>query len=169
LLAARTGKLRRPTVVAVGGFVVQAAAMCVIPYLGGEVGAGAALLVFGLCNGLGNAILFTAGQRWTPPYVLGRVMGLMMMCMFGSYPLSVVLAGLVVRHTGASLFFPIAGVVTGLAFLAGLSQQEYRAFGTKKPDGSYLLAGLKGMNGTATPTTSGTTEGAEVAPTPAGR
>jgi MFS family permease len=150
LLAARAGKLRKPTVVAVGGFVVQAVATCLIPYLGGEVGAAVMLLIFGVCNGLGNAILFTAGQRWTPPYVLGRVMGLMMMCMYGSYPLSVALGGLVVHHTGAALFFPIAGVVTGLAFLGGLSQQQYRDFGSVKPDGTSLLAGLKNLNGTAT-------------------
>jgi MFS family permease len=171
LLAARTGKLRKPAIVAAGAFVVMAAVMCLIPYLGGEPGAAAALFVFGGCNGLGNVIFFTAGQRWTPPHVLGRVMGLIMMCMFGTFPLSVALTGILVHHLGPTLFFPIAGVIMGLAFLGGLSQKEYRDFGSVQADGTYLLAGMKGLGKAvvdpATMTT--TSEGAEGARTPADR
>ena len=156
LAAARTGNLRQPTIVAAIAFLVYAASMALIPYLGGEAGAAAALFVFGGTQGLGNAIFFTAGQRWTPPYVLGRVFGLMMLCTFGTYPLSVALAGLLVHHIGPTLFFPIAGAVTGAAFLGGLTQREYREFGSALPDGSYLLAGLKGRNSFVTsPATAG--------------
>jgi len=144
LAAARTGSLRKPTIVAAFAFLVYAASMALIPYVGGEAGAAAALFVFGGTQGLGNSIFFTAGQRWTPPYVLGRVFGLMMLCTFGTYPLSVALAGILVHHIGPTLFFPIAGAVTGAAFLGGLTQREYREFGSALPDGSYLLAGLKG-------------------------
>jgi MFS family permease len=145
LLAARTGRLRKPTIVAALAFVVQAAVMCLVPYAG-EAGAAAALFVFGACNGLGNVIFFTAGQRWTPQYLLGRIMGLMMMCTLGAYPASVALTGILVHHLGPALFFPIAGAVTGAAFLGGLSQREYRDFGSVQPDGTYLLAGLKGRS-----------------------
>jgi hypothetical protein len=34
--------------------------------------------------------------------------------------------------------------VTGVAFLGGLTQREYRDFGSVQADGTYLLAGLKG-------------------------
>lgn len=161
LLAARTGNLRKPAIVAALTFVVQGAAMCLVPYLGGEAGAAVALFVFGGCNGLANVIFFTAGQRWTPPHVLGRVMGLMMMCTFGTYPASVALTGLLVHHIGPTLFFPIAGAVVAAAFIGGLSQKEYRDFGSASPDGTYLLVGLKGFNGEAldpamTTATSGT-------------
>jgi hypothetical protein len=145
LLAARTGRLGKPTIVAALAFVLQAAVMCLVPYLG-EAGAAAALFVFGGCNGLGNVIFFTAGQRWTPPHLLGRIMGLMMMCTLGAYPASVALTGILVHHVGAALFFPIAGAVTGAAFLGGLTQREYRDFGSLQADGTYLLAGLKGMS-----------------------
>jgi MFS family permease len=146
LLGARTGNLRRPAIVAALAFVVYATAMCLVPYLGGEAGAAAALFVFGGTQGLGNVIFFTAGQRWTPPHILGRIMGLMMMCTLGTYPLSVALTGILVHHVGAALFFPIAGAVTGVAFLGGLTQREYRDFGSVQADGTYLLAGLKGVN-----------------------
>jgi MFS family permease len=146
LAAARTGRLRKPTIVAAGAFVVQAVAMGLIPYLGGEVGAAAALLVYGGCNGLGNAILFTAGQRWTPPHVLGRVMGLMMTCVYGTFPLSVAVTGILVHHIGSAMFFPIAGVIMGVALLSGLTQKEYRDFGSAQADGTYLLAGMKGVD-----------------------
>jgi MFS family permease len=171
LLAARTGKLRKPAIVAAGAFVVMAAVMCLIPYLGGEPGAAAALFVYGGCNGLGNVIFFTAGQRWTPPHVLGRVMGLIMMCMLGTFPLSVALTGILVHHLGPTLFFPIAGVITGLGFLGGLSQKEYRDFGAVQPDGTYLLAGMKGLDKAVMDpaTTTSASDGAEGARTPAGR
>jgi MFS family permease len=172
LLAARTGQLRKPAIVGAGALIVQALVMCLIPYLGGETGAAAALFVYGGCNGLGNVILFTAGQRWTPPHVLGRVMGLMMICMFGTFPLSVALTGILVHHLGPALFFPIAGAVVGAAFIGGLTQKEYRDFGSVQADGTYLLAGLKGPGQAADPATTTTpegTEGAEGARIPAGR
>jgi predicted MFS family arabinose efflux permease len=168
LLAARTGQLRMPSIVAAGAFIVQAVTMCLIPYLGGEAGAAAALFVFGGCNGLGNAIAFTAGHRWTPPHVLGRVMGLMMLCIFGTFPLSVALTGILVHHLGPTLFFPIAGTVTALAFLGGLTQKEYRDFGSVQADGTYLLAGMKGL-GKAVVDPAATTTTSEGARTPAGR
>ena len=67
-----------------------------VPYQAGlgPDGAAATLFVFGACNGLGNVIFFTAGQRWTPQYLLGRIMGLMMMCTLGAYPASVALTGI---------------------------------------------------------------------------
>jgi Major Facilitator Superfamily len=160
LMAARTGNLRKPAIFAALTFVVYSASMCLVPYLGGEVGAGVALFVFGGTNGLGNSIFFTAGQRWTPPYVLGRVMGLMMLCTYGTYPASVALTGILVHHIGTTLFFPIAGAVTGLAFLGGLTQKEYRDFGSARDDGTYLLVGLKDLDQTVMdPVTTAATSG----------
>lgn len=144
LLAARSGKLRRPAVVAALSYIVSATAMCLVPYLGGEAGAAAVLVVFGASTWLANTIFFTAGQRWTPPHMLGRVTALVMTCTFGAYPASVALSGILVHHLGPTVFFPIAGVATAAAFLGGLTQKEYRDFGAARPDGSYLLAGLKG-------------------------
>jgi MFS family permease len=170
LLAARTGRLRKPAEVAGLAFVVQAAAMCLVPYLGGEAGAAAALFVFGGCNGLGNVILVTAGQKWTPPHLLGRVMGMMMMCALGAFPASVVLTGILVHHLGPTLFFPIAGAVVGVAILGGLSQQEFRDFGSAQADGTYMLAGLKGLNrAVVDPATTTAASGTEVGTDTTGR
>ncbi len=170
LLAARTGQLRKPVHVAALAFIVQAVAMCLVPYLGGEAGAAAALFVFGGCNGLGNVILVTAGQKWTPPYLLGRVMGMMMICALGAFPASVVLTGILVHHLGPTLFFPIAGAVVGAAILGGLSQQEFRDFGSAQADGTYMLAGLKGLNGAVVdPATTTATSGTEVGMDTTGR
>ncbi len=157
LLAARTKGLRKPADVAALAFVMQAVAMCLVPYLGGEVGAAVAMFVFGGCNGLGNVIWNTAGQKWTPPYLLGRIMALMLTCALGTFPLSVALTGILVHHIGPTLFFPIAGAVVGAAMLGGLTQKEYRDFGTVQPDGTYLLAGLKGLNKPVTESAAPTT------------
>jgi hypothetical protein len=84
----------------------------------------------------------------------------MMLCTYGTYPLSVALAGILVHRFGATVFFPIAGAVTGVAFLFGLTQKEYRDFGSVQPDGTYLLAGLKNLDQPVmNPATVGATSG----------
>ncbi|MGH3235793.1 MAG: MFS transporter, partial [Streptosporangiaceae bacterium] len=80
LAAARTGHLRAPVMFASAVFLVEAAGIALIPYLGGEAGAAAALCVAGACNGLGNVTVLTVLQKWVPPGLLGRVMGTLMLC-----------------------------------------------------------------------------------------
>jgi len=129
LAAARTGSLRAPAKLASAVFLLEAVAISLTPYLGGEAGAAAAMFVSGACNGLGNVIFLTVVQKWVSPGMLGRVMGVMMLCAFGTYPLSAAVAGVLVRHLGPALFFPIAGGLVAAAILGGLTQREFREFG----------------------------------------
>ena len=131
LAAARTGGLRRPAVFASAVFVVDATALALTPYLGGETGAAAALFVMGAANGLGNVTFLTVMQKSTPPALLGRVMSAVMLCAFGSFPLSVAVSGVLVRHIGPTLFFPVAGGLVAVAILGGLTQREFRMFGAR--------------------------------------
>jgi MFS family permease len=131
LAAARTGGLRRPVIFASAVFLVDATALALTPYLGGEAGAAAALFVMGAANGLGNVTVLTVLQKWAPPALLGRIMAALMFCAFGSFPLSVVIAGVLVRHIGPALFFPVAGAVVAVAILGGLTQREFREFGAR--------------------------------------
>jgi MFS family permease len=129
--AARTGGLRRPVIFASIVFLVDATALALTPYLGGEAGAAAALFTAGAANGLGNVTFLTVAQKWIPPALLGRVMGAVMLCAFGSYPLSVAVSGVLVHHLGPTVFFPIAGGLVAAAILWGLTQREFREFGAK--------------------------------------
>jgi hypothetical protein len=144
LAATRTGGLKAPVMFASAMFLIEAAGIGLIPYLGGEAGAAAALFVVGACNGLGNVTLLTVLQKWAPPALLGRVMSMLMLCAFGSFPLSVAVSGVLVRHLGPSLFFPVAGGLVALAILGGLTQREFRTFGAtesaKAPDASAVGA-----------------------------
>jgi hypothetical protein len=130
LAAARTGGLRRPVIFASAVFLVDATALAVTPYLGGAAGAAAAMFTAGAANGLGNVTFLTVVQKRTPPALLGRLMGAIMLCAFGSYPLSVAIAGVLVRHIGPELLFPIAGGLVAVAILYGLTQREFREFGS---------------------------------------
>ena len=134
LAAARTGGLRRPAIFASAAFVIDATALALTPYLGGEAGAAAALFVMGAANGLGNVTFLTVMQKRTPPALLGRVMSAVMLCAFGSYPLSVALSGVLVRHIGPTPFFPVAGGLVALALLIGLTQREFREFGAREEE-----------------------------------
>jgi hypothetical protein len=128
LAAARTGRLRAPGYIASLGFIIEGIAISLVPYLGGEAGAAIALLFIGACNGLGNVIFFTVAQRHIPPAILGRVMGVLMTCGTGSFPLSVLVTGILVRHLGTTPFFPIAGVILTVAVIGGNTNREFRDF-----------------------------------------
>ena len=112
-------------------FLAESVAIALVPYLGGEPGAAAMLCLSGVCNGLGNVIFLTVMQKWVAPGQLGRVMGVLMLCAFGSFPLSVAVSGVLVRHLGPVPFFPLAGALVAVAMLFGLTQREFRAFGAR--------------------------------------
>jgi hypothetical protein len=131
LAAARSGGLRNPAMVASVAFIIEAGAITLVPYLGGEAGAAAALLFIGVCNGLGNVLFYTMAQRSIPSAILGRVLSVIMLCSYGTFPLSVAVAGVLVRHVGTAPFFPIAGVFLVVAILGGNSQRAFRDFGRK--------------------------------------
>ena len=131
LAGARSGSIRRPVPFVSAVFLVMCAAMAVVPFLGGLAGAAAAMAIYGASNGLGNVIVITRLQMWAPPEMLGRVMSLVMLCAFGSFPLSVAVTGVLVHHIGPSAFFPIAALLVAAAILAGLTQPEWRAFGVQ--------------------------------------
>jgi len=128
LAAARLGRLRSMGYIASAGFIIEGVAISLVPYLGGEVGGAVALLFIGACNGLSNVIFFTIAQRNIPSAILGRVMGVLMMCGGGSFPLSVLVTGILVRHLGTTPFFPIAGIILLVAIIGGNTQRDFRDF-----------------------------------------
>jgi predicted MFS family arabinose efflux permease len=130
LAATRTTRVARPAIFISVLFLVNALADALVPFLGGEVGAAGALLVAGAVNGMGNVVAITMVQKAIPPALTGRIMGTVMLCSFGSFPLSVAVTGLLVHHFGPVPFFPVGGAVLALAILYGLSQREFRRFGT---------------------------------------
>ena len=141
---ARTGHLRAPMMFISAVFLIEAAGIALIPYLGGEAGAAAALCAVGACNGLGNVTALTVLQKWVPPGLLGRVMGTLMLCSFGSFPLSVAVSGVLVHHLGPTPFFPVAGGLVAVAILGGLTQRDFRVFGSagsaRAPEASPAVA-----------------------------
>jgi MFS family permease len=132
--AARLGRPRRPAVVASLTYLAGAAVTAAIPYLGGPIGAGVALGGFGLALGFGNVITNTAIMRWAPRPLLGRVIALALVASYSVYPLSTVLAGLVVHGLGTAPLFPLSGAVTALAVFGALTRRSWRDFGTQPAD-----------------------------------
>jgi predicted MFS family arabinose efflux permease len=128
--ATRTTRLARPAIFISVLFLVNALADALIPFAGGQAGAAIAFLVAGTTNGMANVVAITMVQKAIPPALIGRIIGVVMLCSFGSFPLSVAVTGLLVRHFGPVPFFPVAGATLALALLYGLSQREFRVFGT---------------------------------------
>ncbi len=127
----RLGATAHPAIAALTAYLVDAAAICAVPFLGGLAGAATAMAITGLANSFGNVMLITLIQQWAPPRLLGRVMSLFMLASFGTFPISVAVAGVLVRHLHAPPFFPVAGITLGVAVLIALSQRATRQFGAK--------------------------------------
>ncbi len=129
LLAAQTGRLRRPALVASWAFLAEAGFMAAVPYLGDATGAGVMLLGFGALNGFANVLTITAFQRWAPRALLGRLMSVLMLGSLGVFPVSVLLGGIVVHGLGPAAFFPLAAGMLTVALLVALSCRSWRDFG----------------------------------------
>lgn len=134
LLVARVGDRFRPLVLIAGAFTVAAAAIAAAPFLGGLPGLAAGFAVFGLAIGFDQVVSVTLIQRWAPPALLGRVWGLLMLALAGSFPIATFVAGLLARHLGPTPIFPISGALLALSMLFGLSQREFRHFGPADKD-----------------------------------
>lgn len=133
LVAGRAGSLARPAVAACCAFLLGGAFVAAVPYLGGLAGAAAVVVVFGAAIGFGNIIMITLLQKWAPAQMLGRVMSLLMLASMGTFPVSVAVAGVLVKTIGSAPFFPVAGASLAAAVLAALTQRVVRDFGVASP------------------------------------
>ena len=133
LVAGQARRPLRPAVVGSVAFLLEAVFVSLVPYLGGPFGAGAALVACGALNGFGIVITITAFQRWAPRGILGRLMGVLVLTSFGSFPVSVALGALAVHRFGPAPLFPIAGAGLAVATVFGLSQRSWREFGRAGP------------------------------------
>lgn len=134
LAAAQLNSPRRPAITASLAYLLSAVFLALVPFVGGAIPAGVGLVGFGAMNGFGNVVTITAFQRWAPPQLLGRVMGLLLLASFGLFPLSVILGAAVVHSVGPALFFPLTAGILALAVLGGLTQAGWRTFGATNAD-----------------------------------
>ncbi len=143
LFAARFDGLRRPAVAASLIYLASAAVCAVVPYIGGVIGAGVLLCAFGAAIGAGNVITDTMLMRWTPRQMLGRVMGFLSLGSMGIYPVSAMLAGIVVHSLGAAVLFPLAGATLALAVLGALTRRSWRELGMRDGGRSPLPSSVQ--------------------------
>ena len=119
-------KLRHRGVISLLAALVQALAVALIPFSGGLIGAMLCLLLMGFTNSITNVLFITLVQENLPRAQLGRLMGVILFASFGSYPISVLLAGILINHTGPAIMFPISGAFLALGASFGLFQHEIR-------------------------------------------
>jgi MFS family permease len=105
--------------------LIVSAAIGLLP-VWGVLGAIGCMLVGGVANSFITVLLFTAVQLAIPRHLMGRVMGLLLFCSFGMYPLSVALAGVLANQFGPAILFPIGGLVLALALTFGMTQRALR-------------------------------------------
>jgi MFS family permease len=128
--AAAAVKPRRPMLLALLVFLANGASCAALPYLGGLPGAVAAALVLGVCNGLATVLAVTVIQRWAPSQLLGTVMSVIFVAAMGVFPVSAAVAGILVRHIGPAIFFPIAGLTLACTLVIGFASRQVRDLGS---------------------------------------
>lgn len=119
-------KLSHRGVISLLAALLQALAITLIPYSGGLIGAMLCLLLMGFMNSITNVLFITLMQENLPRAQLGRFMGIILFASFGSYPISVLLAGILINHTGPAIMFPVSGAFLAAGAAFGLSQREIR-------------------------------------------
>jgi MFS family permease len=88
------------------------------------------MVMVGVGNGYMAVTFISQLQRVTPSVMLGRMMGLYMLCLYGLMPLSQALAGAVVRFNLSAVFIGAGTCLIGVAVLA-LSRPELRALSAR--------------------------------------
>jgi len=122
--AGLTGLRRRgATSMALG--LLMGVAVALVP-VAGLAGAIVALAVAGAAGTASTILAVTLVQQSVPAYLMGRVMGAIMVAGLGLFPLSVVAAGLIVDRLGAPVIFWAAGAMLLASFTYGLSQRDIR-------------------------------------------
>lgn len=87
-------------------------------------GSAASLGIVLACYGIPRALLTVPGGALTDRF------GLMTLAAVGSFPVATFVAGLLVRHLGPTPNFPVSGQLLALSMAYGLTQREFRDFGT---------------------------------------
>jgi MFS family permease len=125
ICAGMLGALKRKGLIALLSGLIMAASIALIPY-GGVLGAMLCMLISGISNSITNVLLLTVVQLVIPRHLMGRVMGLLMFGSFGTYPISVALAGVLANSFGPAILFPFSALLLGLALLFGITQRALR-------------------------------------------
>jgi MFS transporter, DHA3 family, tetracycline resistance protein len=106
--------------------VFHGAALAVFPYLSGLVPLMLTMAVLGLVAGVLTVLVLTLLQQISPPGIRGRVMAAFTSVTIGSYPVSVVLIGLIVTGWGVGTAFLIGGIGALSVAVIGITQRTVR-------------------------------------------
>jgi predicted MFS family arabinose efflux permease len=133
ITGSRLQPARRPLFIATLALLPTALLIAAIPYTGGWMAAAILLILAFALIAIGNLLLTTALQQWAPPEILGRVTGLLMLASIGMLPVSVLLAGILIRLTGPSTYFPLDAATVLIAATAQLTSPTWRRFSPRHP------------------------------------
>jgi len=125
VVAGMLGKLKRKGLLALLTALFMAGNIALVPYAGLS-GAILFMLIAGIASSFTNILFLTAFQLTIPHHLMGRAMSLLLLASYGSYPISVALAGAFSSQIGPAILFPFSGLLLALAVLFGLTQRELR-------------------------------------------
>ena len=97
-----------------------------LPWVPGEPAMLCIMLALGVSDGALLVIVLTVLQRMPPPYLRGRVLGVLAFVNFAMFPISAAFAGAVLAHGAASSFFVLTGSGVCIVALIGAASAPVR-------------------------------------------
>jgi hypothetical protein len=140
ITASRMPPTHRPFLVATLALLPTAPLVALLPYTGGWIPAAVVLIAAFSLIAIGNLLLLTGVQQWAPPQLLGRLTGTLMLASVGMMPVSVLLAGIVIRFTGPTAYFPLDAVTIVGAAAAQLGSRTWRHFDPQRETPTRLIS-----------------------------
>jgi DHA3 family tetracycline resistance protein-like MFS transporter len=117
---------KRQGVIVVAALAVNGGLLAALPHVGGLPSMAVTMAVIGAFDGVLAVLVMTATQRMPPPHLLARAQALISLVTFAMFPLSVSVAGLVLRHWSPAAMFHLTGLGFGAVALTGLASRSLR-------------------------------------------
>ncbi|QBD75637.1 hypothetical protein EPA93_06305 [Ktedonosporobacter rubrisoli] len=125
LAAGGLGKVPYRLALSLVCFLIEAALVILLPFMG-SVSIGVVIMLgMGLLNGLVVVTVMSVIQGQLPMHLIGRVMSLISFAIYGPYPISVALAGVIVPRYGSTPVFLAVGLLIGVPALVGCLQRSF--------------------------------------------
>ncbi|MEY9911330.1 DHA3 family tetracycline resistance protein-like MFS transporter [Catenulispora sp. MAP12-49] len=117
---------KRQGLIVVAALAVNGGLLAALPHVGGLLPMAVTMAVIGALDGVLAVLVMTATQRMPPPYLLARAQALISLVTFAMFPLSVAVAGLVLRHWSPAAMFHLTGLGFAAVALTGLASRSLR-------------------------------------------
>lgn len=118
------GNVKHPWLTSLLLFLGEGCLLATLPFTQNVIVEIGTMVLAGGCNSIGNVLALTLIQKVFPRHLLGRIMSAISFGVYGLYPFSVALSGVVIAHYGPLPVFLFTGISVGITCIIGVLQKD---------------------------------------------